>query len=87
MFSAKNAALCQGMAVTGTQSVLLCLHALQGISKLSCVLAMVGNAMMVPRALYTRDLIWFTGSTWGYTLMGWGQLLSLFLARDASGAR
>jgi len=60
---------------------------LQGISKLSCVLAMVGNAMMVPRALYTRDLIWFTGSTWGYTLMGWGQLLSLFLARDASGAR
>ncbi len=39
----------------------------------------MGNAMMMPRALYTKDLIWFAGSSWGYMLMGWGQLLSLYI--------
>lgn len=60
---------------------------LEGLSQLSCVLAMVGNAMMVPRALFTQDLIWFSGSTWGYMLMGWGQLLSLYLGKDPTGVR
>jgi hypothetical protein len=52
---------------------------LKGLSILSSVLAMTGNALMVPRALYTRDVIWLTGSTWGSLLMGWGVMLSLFL--------
>ena len=43
---------------------------------------------MVPRALYTRDVIWVTGSTWGCVLAGWGVMLSLFLGTDAAtGAR
>ena len=55
---------------------------------MSSVLAMTGNALMVPRALFTRDVIWLTGSTWGSLLMGWGVMLSLFLGRRAvDGAR
>jgi len=60
---------------------------LEGLSILSALLAMTGNALMVPRALFTRDVIWLTGSTWGCTLMGWGVMLSLFLGHRADGAR
>ena len=60
---------------------------LEGLSILSALLAMTGNALMVPRALFTRDVIWLTGSTWGCTLMGWGVMLSLFLRHRADGAR
>jgi hypothetical protein len=49
---------------------------------------MTGNALMVPRALYTRDVIWLLGSTWGSAVGGWGVMLSLFLGRRAAdGAR
>eukprot|EP00976_Prorocentrum_cordatum_P017690 356109-Prorocentrum_minimum.AAC.1 len=41
---------------------------------------MAGNAAMIPRALFTRDVIWLAGCTWGATLMGWAQLLSFHLA-------
>ncbi len=60
---------------------------LEGLSVASAMLAMLGNALMVPRALYTRDVIWLTGSTWGSALMGWGVMLSLFLGRHADGTR
>ena len=61
---------------------------LAGLSVWSSLLAMLGNALMVPRALYTRDVIWLTGSTWGCTLAGWGVMLSLFLGTDPNtGAR
>ena len=61
---------------------------LAGLSVWSPLLAMLGNALMVPRALYTRDVIWLTGSTWGCALAGWGVMLSLFLGTDAAtGAR
>jgi hypothetical protein len=61
---------------------------LAGLSVWSSLLAMLGNALMVPRALYTRDVIWLTGSTWGCTLAGWGVMLSLFLGTDLNtGAR
>ncbi len=30
---------------------------------------------MVPRALWTRDWIWLTGSLWGSLFFGWAQLL------------
>jgi hypothetical protein len=60
---------------------------LEGLSVWSSLLAMLGNALMVPRALYTRDVIWLTGSTWGCTLMGWGVVLSLFLGTKLDGTR
>ncbi|KAK9812532.1 hypothetical protein WJX73_006664 [Symbiochloris irregularis] len=59
---------------------------LAGIAVPSVVLAMVSNALMVPRALFTEDAVWFVGSAWG-SLMGWAQLLSLCLGTSPSGAR
>ena len=45
---------------------------------------MLGNGLMVPRALYTRDKIWFIGVGWG-PLTGWVQLLSLYVAYGVTG--
>ncbi|CAI5495283.1 unnamed protein product [Closterium sp. Naga37s-1] len=52
---------------------------LAGMSALSSLLGIVGNGLMVPRALFTRDLIWFLGCSWGCILMGWGVLLAMAL--------
>jgi hypothetical protein len=43
------------------------------------LLALAGNAACIPRALYTRDAAWAFGTTWGCIMMGWAQLLSLYL--------
>ncbi|KAK8969307.1 hypothetical protein KSP40_PGU006679 [Platanthera guangdongensis] len=52
---------------------------IKGLSAFSMLLAMIGNGFMVPRALFIRDLMWFTGSTWGSFLHGWGNLLCMFI--------
>lgn len=60
----------------------------EGVLSLSLgtlVLATLGNAMMVPRALYTKDVIWTTGSLWGSLAMGLGNMLSLALAHARFG--
>lgn len=48
---------------------------LQGLSLATILLAMCGNALMVPRALWTRDWVWLTGCMWGSLCFGWAQLL------------
>eukprot|EP00210_Caulerpa_lentillifera_P003033 g2895.t1 len=53
---------------------------LTGLSLGTILLAMCGNGLMVPRALYTRDKIWLTGTLWSSLMMGWAQLLCLYLA-------
>eukprot|EP00879_Flechtneria_rotunda_P013280 GHRR01013868.1.p1 GENE.GHRR01013868.1~~GHRR01013868.1.p1 ORF type:complete len:364 (+),score=80.07 GHRR01013868.1:108-1199(+) len=55
------------------------LSSLAGLSVGTMLLALVGNACCIPRALYTRDPAWTFGSTWGCLLMGWAQLLSMYL--------
>ncbi|CAI7844341.1 unnamed protein product [Closterium sp. NIES-54] len=52
---------------------------LAGMSALSSLLGIVGNGLMVPRALFKRDFIWFLGCSWGCILMGWGVLLAMAL--------
>lgn len=43
---------------------------------------------MVPRALWTQDWIWLTGSLWGSLIFGWAQLLRCGgAARAAQGRR
>lgn len=32
---------------------------IKGLSALSMLLAMIGNGLMIPRALFTRDLMWY----------------------------
>lgn len=64
------------------------LSGLAGLSLGTILLATAGNALCVPRALFTRDPSWSFGSTWGCLAMGWAQLLSLFLGRSPeTGAR
>jgi hypothetical protein len=50
------------------------------------VLATIGNGMMVPRAVYTKDIIWTTGSLWGSLAMGLGNMFSLALAHSRFGS-
>lgn len=52
---------------------------IKGLSVLTILLAMAGNGLLLPRALFTRDLMWFTGSSWGTLLQGWGILVTMFV--------
>ncbi|KAI3981919.1 hypothetical protein MKX01_041182 [Papaver californicum] len=45
---------------------------IKGLSAISMLLAMIGNGLMIPRALFIRDLMWFTGSSWASVLHDWG---------------
>uniref|UniRef100_A0A5B7BQQ0 Maltose excess protein 1 n=1 Tax=Davidia involucrata TaxID=16924 RepID=A0A5B7BQQ0_DAVIN len=51
---------------------------IKGLSAFSMLLAMIGNGLMIPRALFIRDLMWFTGSTWASVFYGWGNLICLY---------
>lgn len=55
---------------------------LAGLSLGTMLLAMLGNAACIPRALWTRDRAWAWGSTWGCVVMGWAQCLSLYLGTN-----
>lgn len=50
----------------------------KGLSAITMLLAMIGNGLLIPRALLTRDLMWFTGSTWACVFYGWGNLVCLY---------
>lgn len=52
---------------------------IRGLSVLTILLAMAGNSLLLPRALFTRDLMWFTGSSWGALMQGWAILLSMYI--------
>lgn len=54
------------------------------LSVATVLLATTGNGMMVPRALFTKDLVWSVGSIWGSSMMGLGNLLCLALARESN---
>ncbi|GAB4826823.1 Core protein [Ancistrocladus abbreviatus] len=51
---------------------------IKGLSAFSMLLAMIGNGLMIPRAVFIRDFMWFTGSTWASILYGWGNLVCLY---------
>ncbi|GLT95306.1 hypothetical protein SLE2022_129960 [Rubroshorea leprosula] len=51
---------------------------IRGLSAFTMLLAMIGNVLMVPRALFIRDFMWFTGSTWASLFYGYGNLVCLY---------
>ncbi|MEK7746570.1 MAG: alpha-amylase family glycosyl hydrolase, partial [Elusimicrobiota bacterium] len=51
-----------------------------GISVETLLLAMAGNLLMLPRALFVKDKLWFAGSSWGAWAGGWAVLLTMMLA-------
>ncbi|XP_027909260.1 maltose excess protein 1, chloroplastic-like isoform X1 [Vigna unguiculata] len=52
---------------------------MKGLSAFSMLLAMLGNGLMLPRALLIRDFMWFTGSTWATLFYGYGNIACLYL--------
>ncbi|XP_031502242.1 maltose excess protein 1-like, chloroplastic [Nymphaea colorata] len=57
---------------------------IRGLSAFSMLLSMVGNGLMIPRALFIRDLMWFTGCTWASVLYGWGNLICMYCFKSIS---
>lgn len=57
---------------------------IKGLSAISMLLAMIGNGLMIPRALFIRDFMWFTGSSWASFFYGWGNLLCMYCFRSIS---
>ena len=49
-----------------------------GLSLLTLLLATLGNGMMIPRAVHTKDWIWFSGSAWAVSLGGIGVMATMF---------
>ncbi|CAH8320162.1 unnamed protein product [Eruca vesicaria subsp. sativa] len=56
----------------------------KGLSPITMVLAMMGNGLMIPRALFIRDLMWFTGSMWATLFYGYGNILCLYMLNCTS---
>jgi glycosidase len=50
-----------------------------GLSLLTVILATVGNGLMIPRAVHTKDRIWFTGSAWAVVMGGLGVMATMAL--------
>eukprot|EP00252_Welwitschia_mirabilis_P027663 TRINITY_DN9550_c0_g1_i1.p1 TRINITY_DN9550_c0_g1~~TRINITY_DN9550_c0_g1_i1.p1 ORF type:complete len:433 (+),score=57.13 TRINITY_DN9550_c0_g1_i1:47-1300(+) len=59
---------------------------IRGLSTISLILSMIGNGLMIPRALFTRDIMWFTGSGWAALLHGWGNTLCVYMFGGTSKA-
>ncbi|CAM0902958.1 unnamed protein product [Alopecurus aequalis] len=57
---------------------------IEGLSAFSMLLAMIGNGLMIPRAVFIRDLMWFTGSMWASVLQGWGNLACMYCFNSIS---
>ncbi|PIN16579.1 putative membrane protein [Handroanthus impetiginosus] len=57
---------------------------IRGLSAVTMLLAMIGNGLMIPRALFIRDFMWFTGSSWACVFYGWGNLICLYCFNSIS---
>ncbi|KAL5568301.1 hypothetical protein UlMin_024876 [Ulmus minor] len=51
---------------------------IKGLSAFSMLLAMIGNGLMIPRALFIRDFMWFLGSSWASFFYGYGNIVCLY---------
>ncbi|GMN44134.1 hypothetical protein TIFTF001_013329 [Ficus carica] len=51
---------------------------IKGLSAFSMLLAMIGNGLMIPRALLIRDFMWFLGSSWASLFYGYGNIVCLY---------
>ncbi|CAA0812917.1 Maltose excess protein 1- chloroplastic [Striga hermonthica] len=72
------------MAVAQLWTNLLNPENIKGLSAISMLLAMLGNGLLIPRALFIRDLMWFMGTSWGSVIYGWGNLICLYCLNSIS---
>ncbi|KAI3750150.1 hypothetical protein L2E82_20776 [Cichorium intybus] len=66
------------MPVAQMWTNLLSPNNIRGLSAFSMLLAMTGNGLLIPRALFVKDLMWFTGSCWASIFYGWGNLICMY---------
>ncbi|WOK98319.1 maltose excess protein 1-like, chloroplastic isoform X1 [Canna indica] len=57
---------------------------IRGLSAFTILLGMIGNGLMIPRALFIRDLMWFVGASWASYLHGWGNLACMYYFKSIS---
>ncbi|KAH9625480.1 hypothetical protein KSS87_018339 [Heliosperma pusillum] len=57
---------------------------IKGLSALTMLIAVLGNGLLIPRALFARDFMWFIGSSWATFIYGWGNLICLYLFNSIS---
>ncbi|KAG7550986.1 hypothetical protein ISN45_Aa06g017160 [Arabidopsis thaliana x Arabidopsis arenosa] len=57
---------------------------IKGLSSITMLLSMMGNGLMIPRALFIRDLMWLTGSLWATLFYGYGNILCLYMVNCTS---
>ncbi|GMI78967.1 MALTOSE EXCESS 1, ROOT CAP 1 [Hibiscus trionum] len=57
---------------------------IKGLSALSMLLAMLGNGLLIPRALFIRDFMWFTGSFWATLIYGYANIVCLYFFNTIS---
>ena len=55
-----------------------------GLSAATIALAMTGNCLMLPRALFTCDGVWLVGTIWAIAT-GWTMLICLALNHSTQG--
>ncbi|CAA2938460.1 maltose excess protein 1-like, chloroplastic [Olea europaea var. sylvestris] len=72
------------MAVAQMWTNLLNPDNIRGLSAVTMLLAMIGNGFMIPRALFIRDFMWFTGSSWGCIFYGLGNLVCMYCFNSIS---
>ena len=75
-------ALFMSMPVAQIASNLHSPESLQGLSVLTSVFITGGNALMLSRAIFVKDLVWIAGSVWGAFVGGWGILATLFVSHS-----
>ncbi|KAI5075569.1 hypothetical protein GOP47_0009645 [Adiantum capillus-veneris] len=57
---------------------------IKGLSVLTILLSLIGNGLLMSRALFIRDVMWFTGASFGCLVQGWTILLTMYIYQATS---
>ncbi|XP_023006855.1 maltose excess protein 1-like, chloroplastic [Cucurbita maxima] len=57
---------------------------IKGLSALTMLLALIGNGLTLPRALFIRDFMWFLGSSWAVLFYGYANIVCLYCCSGVS---
>ncbi|MCO5592542.1 hypothetical protein L7F22_046545 [Adiantum nelumboides] len=57
---------------------------IKGLSVFTILLSLIGNGLLMSRALFIRDVMWFVGASFGCLVQGWTILLSMYIYQATS---
>lgn len=55
-----------------------------GLSVFTILLALIGNGLLMSRAMFIRDVMWFVGASFGSFVQGWTILLTMYIYQATS---